>query len=154
VHNNIKNQKIILVGIMIIISLSILVNPFLNDVLSKNKKKTDSKISDDQSKSSNQKTDCKVGIQTSNSCNNTIIINLGNKDNPVYVPAQPTIGQNNTVQKINNVTNANTNKTIPMNLTEPTNHPPAINQLPSSSLSNHCELVPGPNMTFINPCSS
>jgi hypothetical protein len=140
---------------MIIISLSIFIDPFLNDVLSKNKKKTDSKISDDQSKSSNLKTDCKVGIQTSNSCNNTIyIINTGNKDKPVYIQGQLIIGQNTTGQEINNITNANTNKTRPMNLTEPINHPQVVNHLPSLSLSNQCEFVPGPNMTFINPCSN
>jgi hypothetical protein len=142
-----------LIGIVIIISLSLFIDPFLNDVLSKNKKNTNSKISNDQSKSSNLKTDCKVGIQTSNSCNNTIyIINVGNKDKPISTQGQQIIGLNNTGQEINNTINVNTNKTLPLNSTEPIN-PPGINHLPSSSVSNNCE-VPGPNMTFINSCSN
>lgn len=154
-HNNITNQKILLIGIVIMISLSLFIDPFLNDILAKSKKKTSSKTSSDQDKSSNLNTNCKVGLQTNNSCNNNNInIILGDKDKLIYAQGQLIVEKNNTGPEINNTINPDTNKNLPMKSIEPIK-PTAINYLPPpSSLSTHCEEVPGPNMTFINSCSN
>ena len=151
-----KYQKIVLVGIVIIISLLLFIDPFLNEILAKSKKKTHS-LSNAHSKHSNQKTDCKVGIQTTNSCNNNNI-NIFNiiedKNNKTIFTQGQLIAKNyNNEQEINNNISNNTNKTLPVKSIESIS-PPVIDQLPSLSLSNHCELVPGPNMTFINSCSN
>jgi hypothetical protein len=152
VRNNIKYQKIVLVGIVIMLSFLLFIVPFLNDTLAKSKKKTHS-LSNDHGKHSNQKTECKVGIQTNNSCNNNninIINIIEDRNNKTIFTQGELIAKNNSDgQEINN---NNTNKTLPA---EESNSSSIINNLSSSSpVSNHCELVPGPNMTFISVCSN
>jgi archaellum component FlaF (FlaF/FlaG flagellin family) len=151
VRNNIKYQKIVLVGIVIMLSFLLFIVPFLNDTLAKSKKKIHS-LSNDHGKHSNQKTECKVGIQTNNSCNNNninIINIIEDRNNKTIFTQGELIAKNNSDgQEINN----NTNKTLPA---EESNSSSIINNLSSSSpVSNHCELVPGPNMTFISVCSN
>jgi hypothetical protein len=152
VRNNIKYQKIVLVGIVIMLSFLLFIVPFLNDTLAKSKKKIHS-LSNDHGKHSNQKTECKVGIQTNNSCNNNninIINIIEDRNNKTIFTQGELIAKNNSDgQEINN---NNTNKTLPA---EESNSSSIINNLSSSSpVSNHCELVPGPDMTFISVCSN
>jgi hypothetical protein len=152
VRNNIKYQKIVLVGIVIMLSFLLFIVPFLNDTLAKSKKKIHS-LSNDHGKHSNQKTECKVGIQTNNSCNNNninIINIIEDRNNKTIFTQGELIAKNNSDgQEINN---NNTNKTLPA---EESNSSSIINNLSSSSpVSNHCELIPGPDMTFINACSN
>jgi hypothetical protein len=134
------------------LSFLLFIVPFLNDTLAKSKKKTHS-LSNDHGKHSNQKTECKVGIQTNNSCNNNninIINIIEDRNNKTIFTQGELIAKNNSDgQEINN---NNTNKTLPA---EESNSSSIINNLSSSSpVSNHCELVPGPNMTFISVCSN
>ncbi len=153
-HNNRINQRTLLVGIVIIISLSLFIDPILTDTLAKDKKKTNSKFSSDRSKSSNLKTYCKVGINADYSCNNYNITILGSEDKLIDNQGQLIIGKNNTGQEINNNNiNSNINKTLPMKSMESINST-SITSLPSSSSFNQCKEIPGPDMSFIYSCSN
>ena len=72
IHNQIKNSKIFIASIAIMVALTLFVSPMLNvdDALATYNKKNKAKQSIDQSQSSNQNAGCVSGGTTFLSCNN------------------------------------------------------------------------------------
>ena len=72
IHHQIKNSKIFVASIAIVVALTLFVSPMLNvdDALATHSKKNKAKQSIDQSQSSNQNAGCVSGGTTFLSCNN------------------------------------------------------------------------------------
>ena len=72
IHHQIKNSKIFVASIAIVVALALFVSPMLNvdDALATHNKKNKAKQSIDQSQSSNQNAGCVSGVTTFLSCNN------------------------------------------------------------------------------------